>query len=158
MRDTNCHLPRLWPFVFGGGKNTPFAKSSPPAPVQSKAVPGKRAARQWKLMPGGQRKGRGEEGVGGGGAVSSAKLPVCVTLPTPSIVFGPCHLSLSTYGCGKRADVQPWHFVGASRRDVAVARQQEEAPHCAQTNSFGRAQPHSCACVKLCAHLGGRCT
>lgn len=52
MHDTNSRLPRLWPIVIAEVKPS-LCQILTSWPVQSKAVPAERRARQWQLMPGG---------------------------------------------------------------------------------------------------------
>lgn len=101
MHNTNSHLPPFVVYCYQGGKTLPM----PNPHLTASSIKGCARKMGRKTMVTNAR---------WTGAVSSAKLPVSIIVPTPSIFFTCCHLSLSTYGGRKYADLQPWHFVMVS--------------------------------------------
>ena len=88
--------------------------------------------------------------MGWGGGGSKPCQATCVHhLPLPIHLLTRCHLSLSTYGGGKCADLQPWHFVIVGRKG-GQQRGEKKLHTVASTTALEGAPSITCACVCVC--------
>lgn len=113
MRHTNSYLPHLRPIVSMEVKSLPM----PNPYLKTSSIKGCARKTGSKTMVTNAR---------WMGAPTAAKLLVSITIPTPIYLLTHCHLSLSTYGGRKCADLQPWHFVTVGHKG---GQQQEIKPH-----------------------------
>lgn len=94
MQNTNSHLHPFVAYCYREGKTLPM----PNPHLTASSIKGCARKTERKTMVANAR---------WTAAVSSAKLPVSITMLTPSILFARCHLSLSGHGGRKCADLQP---------------------------------------------------